>query len=406
VLLFRPLAALPYESAAAVWLAIEIAGLVLSIAILVRLAGARLEPLFLGGTAATAVLWFPVFDELSTARVTLPILALAAGGQLASARRRPVAAGLLFGLALRIKPIVWLVLPDLLLRRAWRGALALTGVLVAGYAIAAAALGLDTLIGYVTRILPAVTSIYRATSRNRSLWSLGWRMFDGTHGSAPGIPIPASLEATALAWWPVAAPVAASLLALLVLGVTALLLYRERDDLGGLGIAIGASLLLSPTTWDFSLVLLALPLSTLLSRLAARRFPPGKTALVVGLIALTTIPNVILVDLATALGRLPTTDSGALVVAALPAILTMLAAIAVGGLAALLATGERTQPESGATILVRSIDTTNSWGTKRTPWERRLRDTASSSPWLSWPRRRSSPLSCLSSSRSARRCCA
>jgi hypothetical protein len=339
VVLLRPLAQLPFETAALVWLALQLGCLVLTIVILGRLVDVPLGPVPLFAAVALAALWYPVFEELSTAQVTLPILALAAGGQLALARRQTVVAGALFGLALLLMPVIWLVLPYLLLRRARRAALALGCTVAAGYSIAVATLGLTPLTDYLTRVGPQVAAIYRATSRNLALWSLGWRVFAGTPGTATGRPIPASVEAPALVPWPAAAPVAAGLLLLLALALVAWLLHREHDKLSGLGIAIAASLWLGPTTWDFSLVLLAVPLSTIAVRRAAQRFPWRATALSFSLIALTAIPEVVFVDLARAIGS--TSPGGALTVAG-PALLTLLPSIAIPGIAALVAAGHLT----------------------------------------------------------------
>jgi hypothetical protein len=128
-----------------VWLGIQLACLVLSVWLLARSnrLPARLPGLLI--TSLCLVGWPPVALDLGMGQLTLPLLSLLAGAQLALGAGRPHLGGLLLGLSLLLKPLAWPWLLVLGRRRQWSAIIA---------TLATVALGLVLLLPYAVAWLP------------------------------------------------------------------------------------------------------------------------------------------------------------------------------------------------------------------------------------------------------------
>lgn len=280
-LLCLPISMLSYADAAVAWLLLELAAFSASIYLLLVALGLRrpLMPASLAFVMATT--WSPLFDEVSYGQWTVILLALGAATQLLLLRRRSALGGLLLGLSLWVKPILW---PFLLLLAARRDWLALSASVVtgmAGYVLAMLAVGPGTVAKYFTDVLPAVTLVFRAYPANISLWSVGWRVFYGTESIAlPGFNAPPLFGSGGLA------AVTSGALPAAVSGLGLLLASRQRRLQPAVAIVVCVSILVSPISWQHYMVLAAVPIAWLIQWLVSSGLPTKETsaALLVGML--------------------------------------------------------------------------------------------------------------------------
>jgi len=258
-LLFLPFAYIDYTLGGLIWLAIDFASLVAAIALLVQLIGSRLHPLLVIPIALALVAWDPVFWELKWGQVGTLLLLLHVGMLLLLQRGHPRGAGVLFGLALLIKPLTVPVAALLLLRRQWRVLGAAVGVVVGGYAAALLTVGPIALIKYFTQSLPTVGRFYSTFWPNISLATLGSRLFEGMWQPAV-LPRPedAVMVSDPLIASPLAAQAILLLLPLLVISAGLWAVHRLPLD-SAVAILLCISIAVSPISWIHYEVL-ALPL--------------------------------------------------------------------------------------------------------------------------------------------------
>jgi hypothetical protein len=230
-LLALPLSYLSYGDATRIWLLIELGCLVGFVAMAVGRQPAAFLLVVTGALALVA--WPPMTLELGLAQLTMPVLLLLLAAQRAMLNGQQRTGGVLIGLTLLVKPIAWPLLLFLAIRRQWLTPAAAMVVVAVGGLVSVLAIGIDHSVDYLTRVLPMMSLMFRTEPTNIALWTLGPRL---------GMPwLGYLLAATALAlaaWW-----------------------SRNRDLQPGLAMMIVASLLVSPITWDFYLVLALLPLA-------------------------------------------------------------------------------------------------------------------------------------------------
>lgn len=238
--LVQPLAMLPLQTGADLFIAANVAAMALSAVILVR----RARPA-LGGLLATCLVVTVVFsleagtgillgqsDGLMLLAATLAVEALD--------RRRPLLAGLLLTPLLLKPQLIWLVPPVLIAARQWRMLIALS----VGAAV--------VLLGSIAISGPqnAAGLISAPTYAHLDLQS----------NSIPTL-LARPLGSNAAEW--VAALVFAGI------AVAGMALTRERlrtNPVVALAVGIGLSVLLSPHLGDYSLMLLAVPVAVLVPR--------------------------------------------------------------------------------------------------------------------------------------------
>jgi alpha-1,2-mannosyltransferase len=238
--LVQPLAMLPLQTGADVFIAANVAAMALSALILVR----RVRPA-LGGLLATCLVVTMVFSLEAGTGILLGqsdgLMLLAATLAIEAVdHRRPVLAGLLLTPLLLKPQLVWLVPPALIAARQWRMLLALT----AGAAL--------VLLGSIAISGPqnAAGLISAPTYAHLDLQS----------NSIPTL-LARPLGSNAAAW------VVALVLAAVAVGGMAVMRARLRaDPVLTVAVGIGLSVLLSPHLGDYSLMLLAVPVAVVAPR--------------------------------------------------------------------------------------------------------------------------------------------
>jgi hypothetical protein len=267
-LLIAPLGRLDYPTA---YVVMAVANLVLAVAAVILLAHAvRLSRLETGLLALLVAGYLPLFVTLLQGQSDLVMLVPLAGAFAAWSAGREATAGALAGLAM-VKPQLLLLVPVLfVVRRSWRAVLGFAGVAAVLAAVSLAFFGVAGITAYAKVVLPWLgggTTGFPITGQ--SVFSLR-----GFLEALPGGHV------TALA-----------LLALLLLGAGVLLALTRPGRELEFGLAVAASVALSPYQNLHDLLLLVLPL------LVLARSGPGP--------ALLTTAAVVAIDVTLLAGTLP-----------------------------------------------------------------------------------------------------
>ncbi|MHB1004704.1 MAG: glycosyltransferase family 87 protein [Chloroflexota bacterium] len=284
-LVLSPLALLSYESAAAVWLSLELLALLAIAIVLVRVLGDRL-PLWLAPVLAVSlVAWEPVRNDLVVGQLMVPLTLLLCAGWMAWRSGRSGWAGVIVGLAILTKTMPWPLLLVFGLRRDWRAVAYGVGTVGLGYAASTLIFGLPAMESYL-RSLPQVAAAYSGHSHNISLFSVGTRLFVGT-----GSPVMAGFVAQPIWFSPTLAWLTnyvAPAAALVLLALAA----RRLHDRGALyGTAMCVSVIVSPVAWSHYLVLAVVPAACLVAALVRQRLPVRETNLALAVALLLLLPS-------------------------------------------------------------------------------------------------------------------
>ena len=263
-LLMLPLAWVDYQTASAVWLALDFAFVLVAVFLMGVASGSRLSVRATALVGVALMAWYPFHKELVLGQLSTLVLLLLCGAWLSLQKDRRGLAGALLGLAIVIKPVPWPLLLVLLVRKEWRalgGAVAAMGI--AGL-LTLGVLGFDRLLTYQSG-LRAVGELHRAEAQNMSITTVGWRVFHGTQSTIlTAISAPPLVE-----FEPAARGLSLGLPALaLALGCIAAARHRRLDV--ALAMMLCISLLISPISWDHYLVLAAFPAAILGGRIWRR----------------------------------------------------------------------------------------------------------------------------------------
>ncbi len=276
-LLLLPFGYIDYTLGSLIWLALGFSSLVVAVGLLAQLVGFRLHPLLVIFMALVLINWEPVFSELRWGQLGISLLLLHIGMLFLLQRGYPRAAGVLFGLALLLKPLTVPVAAFLLLRRQWRTLGATVGTVAGGYAAALLTVGPAALIKYFTQSLPTVSKFYSTFWPNTSLATLGSRLFESMWQPAV-LPRPEDkiMASDPLIASPLAAQAIMILLPLLIIGAGLRAVHKLPLD-PAIAILLCISIVASPISWPHYEVL-ALPLiAQTLAWLKAHRWPRRPT---------------------------------------------------------------------------------------------------------------------------------
>jgi hypothetical protein len=272
-LLMAPLGRLTYQQAATVWFMFEVACLLLLSAWFMRTLGQPARPGWIALLTLVALATCPFADELLYGQLMIVLLILFGAAWHELTAGRELSGGALLGCAIGIKLLAWPLVLYLVLRRQWRAVGAAVTVALIMNLAAGLVLGLDRVLYYYLHASSAVFPFWRSYERNFSLWTIGWRFFEGM-GLGPndnGMKAPPLLASPALA------PIVSYGLPLAFLALTLVLALRARHFDTAFGMLTCTAILISPVAWGHYLVLATLPLLIAGRRLCALRFPRRET---------------------------------------------------------------------------------------------------------------------------------
>jgi hypothetical protein len=254
-----------------VWNALSLLCFGVAIWMIARIRKTRLPGWWIVPAAALLLTCNPFRHQVEMGQINGLLVALLVGMWAADRFGHQRTAGTLLALATAVKLTPGLFLIFYLLRRRWS---VVIWSILAGLAITAftaAVIGMESYEGYLREVLP-LSSRYTPMRINASLAGLWTKWFDA------GVVSQLTLEQIAppLIHSPGVARVGFAFSAAAVLYSLARVATRarfpEQIDLAT-GACVSAMLLLSPTTWDHSFLLLVLPIVVLWPRVAQRRGP-------------------------------------------------------------------------------------------------------------------------------------
>jgi hypothetical protein len=283
VIIAAPLGLLQYQQAAIVWFIFEFLCVLTATYILFTWLRMRTNVWWLLLSTLVLFSWNPFREILIFGQLTSLLLVLLLLSWQSLRAGQAIRGGLFLGLVVALKLLGWPIVLFLALRRNWRatGAAVVTGIIM--NTIAVLLIGYQAVLHYYTQVGSTVSSLYRAYVFNFSLWSVGWRLFDGT-----GSVIIAGAEAPPIWNAPILARGIAWSLPLLFLILGLYLAYEMRDFDVSFAILVCVSILVNPVAWAHYLVIALLPLVVLVRLLWGNRCPETETriAAICGLLLL------------------------------------------------------------------------------------------------------------------------
>jgi hypothetical protein len=259
VALFRlPLGWLNYTQAAKVWFVFELVCITLSVFLILRWLGVRKRSAFALLGASLIWVWVPFTEELIYGQLIAFLLVLLVAAWQGLRSNKDIQGGIFLGLAVAIKLVAWPIVVFLMIRRNWRAAFAALATTVAANVAASLLMGFDRVVRYYLKVGPSVSSLFHAHGANFSLWSLGWRLFEGTGSPNPFggyVTAPPLVNAPSIATF-----ISASFVMALLI-VSLLLTCRARNFDTSFGILICLMILISPVAWEIYLLPALIPLA-------------------------------------------------------------------------------------------------------------------------------------------------
>jgi hypothetical protein len=293
VVLFLPFVPLGEDSAGWAFLAIGLAGLLLTFHLLTRVAGVRSGTVPWMSMALLLVVNGPLVNSLREGNATHIILLLLTLSVLLLRAGRPSLAGAVIGLCAILKLPLLLLLPYLLWRRRWQAALAASATIASIVAVSWAAFGLEAHIDWLkTSVLPFLNGVIPAFNV-QSLDGFLIRLVTGAQQLRDWDPIPRSTPHNA----------ARVLLLAGLLGTTYAVLRRSSASRDGrartvpgeaseleLALMVMLAIVCSPVAWTHYYLLMLLPWAMVLRGLIAQSFDRGVRTLLLASIVLSSLP--------------------------------------------------------------------------------------------------------------------
>lgn len=257
---------IPYEQAAILWLLFEFLCIILSIYLLLNWFGIRSTFRNLGVIFMLFFLWAPLKDEYSVGQLMSLLLLLLISAWLLLRVRKEVFGGILLGFVIAIKLFAWPIGIYLVLQRYWRAVAAAATVVIITNLAAGAVIGFQQVIGYYIKVAGEVTPYYLTFDRNFSIWTLGYRLFQGTY---PQLTL--GINAPPLISLPGLAPIASIVFAIvfLIAGLAIALLSDNFD--AAFVILVCVSILVNPVAWSHYLILTIMPAATVIRYIWLKR---------------------------------------------------------------------------------------------------------------------------------------
>lgn len=285
VLLALPLGILSYPWASAIWGVLTLLALVWAVfwqqSIFAGKQGSRIRVLV---TTLIWLGWRPFMEELLYGQMMIVLLFLLVAAWRCIRAGRNFGGGILLGLVFAFKLMAWPILLFFALRKNWKlVSAALATILLLNFG-AMLVITPTVLRDYYLKS-PAITMLYRGFAYNFSVWTVGWRIFEGTSS-----PVLLDIEAPPLINAPHLAPFFTYLLVFAFLAGGLALAWNAKTFDATFGILVGLSTLVNPVAWIHYFTWLAFPLTLSTQRLVALKLPARETWLSLMCIVLLTLP--------------------------------------------------------------------------------------------------------------------
>ena len=271
-LLCLPFGLMSYEHAAIAWFFFELICLSVSVVLLLRWLGVEKRGTLLLLSTLLILVWAPVTYELLTGQLTAFLFFLMAGAWLSLRSGKDIRGGIFLGTAVAVKLVPWPLIIFLMLRRNWRAACAAMTTTVVANIAAATLIGFDRIAYYYLKIVGSVSELYRGYYFNFSLWTIGWRIFDGTGSQVLG-----GVNAPPLFNAPAIAPIVSIAISLTILIFGFAFAFKARNFDTSFGILVCLIILVSPVAWIHYLIITLIPFVIVLKNLSFLKWPCKET---------------------------------------------------------------------------------------------------------------------------------
>jgi hypothetical protein len=258
-LLFIPLSFLPYDTAAKIWSLLEFVLYFIGGLIVIKEYQIHLSWGWTAILCGFALWWYPFQVNIGLGQLSILLSFLIIGAWRLLRHNQDIAAGTLLGLACLIKIFPVLFILYLIIKKRWKAVWAVLTVVAAGLLVTTCILGLKDVLTFFTQVIRNNSEIWSVFPINLSITGVFGRFLSDGAWVEPII----------------VAPRIANMLSLLIdIGLVILLIVQIwkmkpglRGDDRAYSLTIIAILLVSPMTWEHSLVMLTLPLGFLVSTL-------------------------------------------------------------------------------------------------------------------------------------------
>ena len=252
VLIVLPLGLLSYGQALLVWNILSLLLIALAIYQIVRELAIQLPAWFWLPGLALLMLYNPLQQQVNQGQLNGLLLFMLTQAWVADRRGHSRWAGVWLGLATVLKLFPGALFLYLLMRGCWRGLMAGMFTVLAVTLLTVLVLGMETYYDYVQRVIPTLNE-FRASKLNSSIWGFWIKLLIGS-----------SLEkVTAWVVMPWLAWLFIGIGCGLVTWAMAWVAWRSQTQEQGdaaFALSLTGMALLSPITWDHSLLLLTMPL--------------------------------------------------------------------------------------------------------------------------------------------------
>ena len=273
-ILFIPLTILSIKQVIITWFIIEMLCL-MSIAVMtIYLWKGRIDLIWGIFSFFFLLAWYPVYVDLLYGQLTIFLTTLLLGTLLALRKDKKILAGILTGLTIAIKMFTWPLLLYFAAKKDWRalisGCLTAIGLNLIGISV----IGIGPVMEYYSKVSNQVFTIYHSFLKNYSLWSVGFRFFEGAKPVGERY-----VYAPPLLYLPQIAPYVSAGLVFIFL-ITGLIWANKSKNLEiAFSILILVMVAISPISWDHYYVVTIISLAVLLLALSRAAFPTWPTIL-------------------------------------------------------------------------------------------------------------------------------
>ena len=249
-----PFGLLSYQQAAIAWFGFEVICILIAAHLLLRWWRGKFSVKSVVIVTLISFFWSPVIDELVIGQLNTLLTLLLINAWLALREDKVKTGGAFLGGVIALKLMAWPVILLLGLRRQWRAVVMAALVFIAANLLAAVLMGPGRVRFYFQEVGATVAPMYRAHEANFSVWTIGWRLFEGTHNE-----IVRSIDAPPLVAAPVMARVVSFSIPALLLLAGLFLAGRGRCFDTAFGLMTCVSILINPIAWSHYLLLTIVP---------------------------------------------------------------------------------------------------------------------------------------------------
>jgi hypothetical protein len=281
-ILITPLLALGIRNIVIVWYIFELLCLAAIACLLIILWKGRL-----GGAEAIILFfimlaWYPVIADLTVGQLSILLTLLLLAALLALQRNHRVLAGVFIGFTVAIKMITWPLIIYLILKKDWRTAITSILTTLGLNLVALLIMGFRPILDYYLHVTNQVLKVYQNFWANYSMFSIGYRLFEGTDSAIfiDNFHAPALVNLPSLAPWVSIGFMASFTVVCLVWAI------RSNRIETSFAILVCLIVAISPLVWSHYFVMLIISMVVMYRILVRHSLPAMQTLIFVFIVLL------------------------------------------------------------------------------------------------------------------------